>query len=121
DSEPACRAGERPLLHDGHEALELPELHRRILFTAKVLRLWTYRGPGKRRATRRATALNHVSFSAVDLEESVRFYESVLGLERIPTPTFEMPVQWLRIGSLQLHIFAADPGAEPPQRHHLGL
>lgn len=67
----------------------------------------------------RATGLNHVSISAVDLEESSRFYEELLGMERIPTPRFERPVQWLRVGDLQLHLFL-DPGPAP-QRHHLGL
>ncbi len=67
----------------------------------------------------RATGLNHVSVSAIDLEESTRFYEEVLGLERIATPTFARPVQWLRVGNLQLHLFEDD--GEPPARHHLGL
>ena len=67
----------------------------------------------------RATGLNHVSISAVDLAESTRFYEQVLGMERIPTPTFATPVQWLRVGDLQLHLFESDE--EPSQRHHLGL
>ncbi len=67
----------------------------------------------------RATGLNHVSISAVDLAESTRFYETVLGLERIPTPTFATPVQWLRVGNLQLHLFQSDD--EPSPRHHLGL
>jgi catechol 2,3-dioxygenase-like lactoylglutathione lyase family enzyme len=67
----------------------------------------------------RATGLNHVSIAARDLEESTRFYEEVLGLERIPTPKFESPVQWLRVGDLQLHLFLED--APAPSRHHLGL
>jgi catechol 2,3-dioxygenase-like lactoylglutathione lyase family enzyme len=67
----------------------------------------------------RATRLNHVSISASDLEVSTRFYEEVLGMERIPTPTFETPVQWLRVGDLQLHLFEASE--EAPARHHLGL
>ena len=67
----------------------------------------------------RATRLNHVSISASDLEESTRFYEELFGMERIPTPRFELPVQWLRVGELQLHLFLhPEP---PPQRHHLGL
>ncbi len=49
--------------------------------------------------------LNHVSIVAKDLAESVRFYEEVFGLERIPTPNFGHPVQWFRVGDLQLHIF----------------
>ena len=67
----------------------------------------------------RATRLNHVSISAVDLEESTRFYEEIFGMERIPTPTFGVPVQWLRVGDLQLHLFLDQ--SEAPPRHHLGL
>ena len=67
----------------------------------------------------RATRINHVSISAIDLEESARFYEEIFGMERIPTPTFEHPVQWLRVGDMQLHLFL-EPEPAPP-RHHLGL
>ncbi|MBV8256778.1 MAG: VOC family protein [Actinobacteria bacterium] len=68
----------------------------------------------------RATALNHVSISAVDLEESARFYEQVFGMERIPSPRFKnATVCWLRVGSLQLHLFLDD--ATPNRQHHLGL
>lgn len=67
----------------------------------------------------RATGLNHVSIAARDLQESTQFYEDVLGLERIPTPRFASPVQWLRVGDLQLHLFLDDSPA--PRRHHIGL
>jgi catechol 2,3-dioxygenase-like lactoylglutathione lyase family enzyme len=67
----------------------------------------------------RATRINHVSIAARDLEESTRFYESVFAMERIPTPTFESPVQWLRVGDMQLHLFLYDGPA--PARHHLGI
>jgi catechol 2,3-dioxygenase-like lactoylglutathione lyase family enzyme len=67
----------------------------------------------------RATRINHVSIAARDLEESTRFYESVFAMERIPTPTFEAPVQWLRVGDMQLHLFLYDGPA--PARHHLGI
>ena len=40
-------------------------------------------------------------------------------MERIPTPTFDSPVQWLRVGDMQLHLFL-DDGPAPP-RHHLGI
>jgi lactoylglutathione lyase len=70
--------------------------------------------------TVRAVAINHVSISATDLEESARFYEEVLGMERIATPIFETPVQWLRVGDMQLHLFLDDSG-QAPARHHLGL
>jgi YD repeat-containing protein len=83
-----------------------------------ILELWSpnVETPGAVPATR----LNHVSISAVDLEESTRFYESVFGMERIPTPTFKnAQVQWLRVGDLQLHLFADD--RQPPPQHHIGL
>ncbi len=51
-----------------------------------------------------AIYLNHVSVSARDLNESTRFYEDLLGMERIPTPNFGGNVQWLRVGSQQLHL-----------------
>ena len=66
-----------------------------------------------------AVRINHVSIAARDLEESVRFYEEVFAMERIPSPTFDMPVQWLRVGDLQLHLFLYDGPA--PARHHLGI
>lgn len=66
-----------------------------------------------------ATSFNHVSISARTLDEAVRFYQDLFGMEVIPTPNFGFPVQWLRIGSLQLHIFER-PG-EPPRYHHLGI
>lgn len=66
-----------------------------------------------------ATNLNHVSISAPNLEASARFYEDVFGMERIATPNFGFPVQWLRVGALQLHLFER-PG-DAPTYHHLGL
>jgi lactoylglutathione lyase len=68
----------------------------------------------------RATGINHVSISATDLEESTRFYEELFGMTRIATPVFATPVQWLRVGDLQLHLFLDESGTTPT-RHHLGL
>ncbi len=67
----------------------------------------------------RATGINHVSVSARDLQESVRFYTEVLGMECIPTYTFAFPVQYLRLGDLQLHLFERDTPA--PEFHHIGI
>lgn len=66
-----------------------------------------------------ATSINHVSLCAPDLETSVRFFEDLFGMERIPTPNFGFPVQWLRVGDLQIHLFER-PG-DPPVYHHVGL
>lgn len=63
--------------------------------------------------------INHVSINALELEESVGFYVELLGAERIATPNFGIPVQWLALGRTQLHIFQAD--LEPTSHHHLGI
>jgi YD repeat-containing protein len=68
----------------------------------------------------RATGFNHVSVHANDLEESVRFYTEVLGMEKIPTYAFGFPVQYLRLGDLQLHLFQR-PESEAPSLHHIGI
>ncbi|MEA2272483.1 MAG: hypothetical protein QOI98_1191 [Solirubrobacteraceae bacterium] len=67
-----------------------------------------------------ATSINHVSVHADDLDTSVAFYEQLFGMRRIPTPTFAFPVQWLRLGDQQLHLFVR-PDARAPTFHHIGL
>ncbi len=63
--------------------------------------------------------LNHVSVNASDMERSIGFYERLLGAERIATPDFGFPVQWLALGDTQLHIF--DRADDPPTHHHFGV
>ena len=65
------------------------------------------------------STINHVSVLAKDLEESTSFYESVFGMERIPTPNFAVPVQWLQCGDRQLHLFERD--IEAVDYYHFGL
>jgi YD repeat-containing protein len=60
-----------------------------------------------------------VSICAPDLEESVRFYEQIFGMEQIATYNFRFPVQYLRLGEQQLHLFERD--ADPPLYHHFGI
>jgi catechol 2,3-dioxygenase-like lactoylglutathione lyase family enzyme len=67
----------------------------------------------------RARGFTHVSVSATDLEESVRFYKDFFGMEEVPSPDFSGPVRWLRVGDLQLHLFLDDDPA--PLRHHFAL
>jgi YD repeat-containing protein len=67
----------------------------------------------------RATGFNHVSIHARDLGESTRFYVEVFGMERIPTYNFAFPVQYLRLGNLQLHLFERETDA--PAYHHIGI
>jgi catechol 2,3-dioxygenase-like lactoylglutathione lyase family enzyme len=63
--------------------------------------------------------INHVSINARDLQESVRFYAELLGAEPIATPNFGLPVQWMALGTTQLHLFEKD--LQPTSHHHLGI
>ncbi|CAN5626599.1 MAG: VOC family protein [Rubrobacter sp.] len=67
----------------------------------------------------RARGLTHVSISARDLEESIRFYTDFFGMEEVPSPDFSGPVSWLRVGDLQLHLFLDEGPA--PARHHFAF
>jgi catechol 2,3-dioxygenase-like lactoylglutathione lyase family enzyme len=67
----------------------------------------------------RATRLNHVSVHANDMEESLRFYAEVFGMERLPSPDFSEHVEWLRLGEQQLHLFKRETPA--PEFHHIAL
>ncbi len=60
-----------------------------------------------------------MSVHARNLDESVRFYEDVFGMEEVPAPGFPFPVRWLRVGNLQLHLFQSEDSA--PSGHHFGL
>ncbi|MFI5282306.1 MAG: VOC family protein [Candidatus Dormibacterales bacterium] len=63
--------------------------------------------------------LNHVSVSASDMDASIRFYEEVFGLKRMPTPNFGFPTCWLKVGDQQLHLFQRAGSA--PVHHHFAL
>jgi catechol 2,3-dioxygenase-like lactoylglutathione lyase family enzyme len=53
------------------------------------------------------------------MDESLRFYTEIFGMERLPSPDFADHVEWLRLGEQQLHLFKDDDPA--PKRHHIAL
>ena len=63
--------------------------------------------------------INHVSVNAIDLQASVDFYVDLLGAEPLTTPNFGLPVQWLALGTTQLHLFERD--LTPTSHHHFGI
>ena len=63
--------------------------------------------------------INHISISARQLGESVRFYADLFGAEQIDTPNFGYPVQWLRLGDMQIHLFERSQPA--PAYHHFAI
>jgi lactoylglutathione lyase len=62
-----------------------------------------------------------VSVHAVDMETSIRFYTELFGMERLPSPNFGRPVEWLRVGDQQLHLFLRDDSTAAPALHHFSL
>jgi len=49
--------------------------------------------------------LNHIAIYVAKVEESVAFYQDIIGLEPIPRPAFTFPGAWFKIaGAQQLHI-----------------
>ena len=63
--------------------------------------------------------VNHVAVLTHDTERLSRFYTEIFGMEKIATYTFAFPVQYLRLGDLQLHLFERD--APAPAYHHIGI
>lgn len=63
--------------------------------------------------------LNHVSVLATDIDESAEFYCEVLGMDRVPTPNFEVPVQWVQGRVGQIHLFERD--IDPASYYHFGV
>ena len=53
----------------------------------------------------RALGFNHLSIGSKNLDASLHFYETIFGMERIPTYNFGFVTQYLRCGNLQLHVF----------------
>ncbi len=68
-----------------------------------------------------AIGLNHVSVGTTRYEETVRFYETVFGLEPVPTPNFGFRTQWFRCGDLQFHIFEHRSDQTPLRLQHFAL
>jgi catechol 2,3-dioxygenase-like lactoylglutathione lyase family enzyme len=53
----------------------------------------------------KVTGFNHLSIGTRDLAGTVKFYETVLGMQVIPSYNFGFKTKYLRCGDLQLHIF----------------
>jgi catechol 2,3-dioxygenase-like lactoylglutathione lyase family enzyme len=51
------------------------------------------------------TRFNHLSIGTRDLEESVKFYETMLGMETISGYIFGFRTKYMRRGDMQLNIF----------------
>jgi catechol 2,3-dioxygenase-like lactoylglutathione lyase family enzyme len=67
----------------------------------------------------RALGFNHLSIGSKNLDASLQFYETLFGMERIPTYNFGFVTQYLRCGNLQLHVFHLEDNV--PLYQHFAL
>jgi catechol 2,3-dioxygenase-like lactoylglutathione lyase family enzyme len=67
----------------------------------------------------KVTGFNHLSVGTRNLDESVKFYESVLGMQTIPSYNFGFKTKYLRCGDLQLHLFELED--QVPLYQHFAL
>jgi catechol 2,3-dioxygenase-like lactoylglutathione lyase family enzyme len=62
------------------------------------------------------TGINHLSIGSTNVDESIRFYRDLFGMECIPTYNFGFRTQYMRCGNQQIHIFAL-PDTTPRYQH----
>jgi catechol 2,3-dioxygenase-like lactoylglutathione lyase family enzyme len=67
----------------------------------------------------RPVALNHVSIPALDVDEAMRWWQALFGMEQLPAPNFGFPVRWLRLGDFQLHLYTSEQPSQ--QGQHFGM
>lgn len=48
--------------------------------------------------------VDHCSLTVGDIDEGIRFYQEVVGLERIERPDFGFPGAWFRAGATSVHL-----------------
>lgn len=52
--------------------------------------------------------IHHASLIVSDVEQSLRFYRDVLGMQPVERPDLPFPGAWLQIGQQQIHLLELD-------------
>lgn len=67
--------------------------------------------------------VNHIALSVQDLQKSIRFYTSIIGLDTIPEPFHDGKHSWLSLGhNITLHLIAdAKTVLDHEQNSHIAL
>ena len=64
--------------------------------------------------------LTHVNIRVDRLDDAVRFYGQVMGLESIPRRDTKGKGAWFRLGDLEVHL-AEDPTPQPRSKRHFAV
>lgn len=68
----------------------------------------------------RCLRLTHVNLRVHNLEEAVRFYTKVMGLESIERRDRSGRGAWFRLGDTEIHL-AEDATPQPPSKRHFAV
>jgi len=64
--------------------------------------------------------VNHIAFKVTDVDKSRAFYETVVGLKKIPRPKINIPGEWYQLGENALHLIGGErkaAGIDPTGPH----
>lgn len=64
-----------------------------------------------------STGIHHVSINVGDVDEALRFYVDVLGLEPLPRPELGFPGAWLKAGEQEVHLLGIESGKPLREQH----
>lgn len=63
--------------------------------------------------------VNHMAIPVDDVDRATAFYEDWFGARVVPSPKFPVPVAWLLLGKVQVHL-VQHPG-QPSRAYHFGV
>lgn len=61
--------------------------------------------------------IHHVSINVQDVDDAIRFYCEVLGLEKLTRPELGFPGAWLKAGAQEVHLLGIESTAPPKEQH----
>lgn len=67
------------------------------------------------------TYINHVALPVDDVDQAAAFYQDWFGAKVVPSPRFPVPVAWLLLGKVQLHLVQHASPVSPAYHFSVGF